>query len=257
MSGFDHLIVERRESACWITLNRPEAMNSLNPEIRWQLSAHLDEVERNDDIWLAVITGAGERAFSAGADLKHRAREREASAEQRAHWQKLTSETRHIIERWYFPKPLIAMVNGYALGGGLEVAMACDIIVAADDARFADTHGKWGMSPTWGMSQRLPRRVGLGRAKEMMYSGRVVDGAEAAQIGLAVASVPAAQLQAFVISMARGFLANSWFTLRADKMLVNGGLDHTLHDGLAFERSSSPGRGPDMEARLKAFNKSG
>ncbi|MEC7657805.1 MAG: enoyl-CoA hydratase-related protein, partial [Pseudomonadota bacterium] len=90
-----------------ITLNRPEAMNSLNPELRWELSQHYDEVERNDDIWLAVVTGAGDRAFCAGADLKHRARERDADAAQKAYWEKLVGETKSLIERWHFPKPII------------------------------------------------------------------------------------------------------------------------------------------------------
>ena len=105
-------IFEIRDRVAWITLNRPAALNSLNPELRWQLSQHLDEVENNDDIWLAVITGAGEKAFCAGADLKHRAIERDAGEETKNHWRKLASETTHIIERWHSPKPIIAMVNG-------------------------------------------------------------------------------------------------------------------------------------------------
>ena len=149
--------------------------------------------------------------------------------------------------------PVVAQVAGHALGGGLELALACDLLIAADNARFADTHGKWGMSPTWGMSQRLPRRVGLLAAKEFMFSGRVVGGAEAAQMGLANRCVPENELLDSAIAMARGFLENSWFTLRADKMLVNQGLNHTLADGLQFEREKSPGRGPDMEERLRRF----
>jgi enoyl-CoA hydratase/carnithine racemase len=105
------------------------------------------------------------------------------------------------------------------------------------------------------MSQRLPRRVGVGRAKELMFSGRVVSGAEAAEIGLAVDCVADDRLMEAAGAMARGFMENSWFTLRADKMLVNGGLDHTLADGLEFERANSPGSGPDLEERLKAFQK--
>ena len=134
------------------------------------------------------------------------------------------------------------------------VAIACDLLVAADTAKFSDTHGKWGMSPTWGMSQRLPRRVGLLAAKEMMFSGRVIGGEEAVAMGLAnkcVAKMCCWRKPA----MAQSFLANSWFTLRADKMLINGGLDNTLQEGLAWERANSPGRGPDMAKRLQAFDK--
>jgi enoyl-CoA hydratase/carnithine racemase len=103
------------------------------------------------------------------------------------------------------------------------------------------------------MSQRLPRRIGLLPAKEMMFSGRVVSGSEAANMGLANRCVPDADLMSTTIAMARGFLENSWFTLRADKMLVNRGLDYTLSAGLEFERDNSPGRGPDMAERLKRF----
>ncbi|MBT6893165.1 MAG: enoyl-CoA hydratase/isomerase family protein, partial [Gammaproteobacteria bacterium] len=106
----DTTLFKVRDRCAWITLNRPEALNSLNPELRWQLSQHLDQVESDEDIWLTVITGAGERAFCAGADLKQRARERDASPEQQNEWRRLQSETRHIIERWYHPKPIIAMV---------------------------------------------------------------------------------------------------------------------------------------------------
>ena len=111
-------------------------MNSLNPELRWELSQHYDEVERNDDIWLAVVTGAGDRAFCAGADLKHRARERDADARRKRTGKSSSARPKSLIERWHFPKPIIARVNGFALGGGLEQALACDIIVAADHAEF-------------------------------------------------------------------------------------------------------------------------
>jgi enoyl-CoA hydratase/carnithine racemase len=230
---------------CTLTLNRPDALNALSPNLFVELRKHIDAIaKQTDTIGCVVLCGKG-RSFSAGNDLK--AIQSGEVAPSR-HFQ---AETLEAIE--HLPQPVIAAVQGHCYTGSLELALACDIIVAADSARFADTHGKWAMSPTWGMSQRLPRRVGIGRAKEMMFSGRVVSGREASEIGLAIACVSDAELMQHVVATARTFLANSWFTLRADKMLVNRGLDFTLTDGLQFERANSPGRGPDLEERLKAF----
>jgi enoyl-CoA hydratase len=241
------ILREDQDGLSILTLNRPDVLNALSPNLFRELRAHVDAIAAaTDTIGCVILCGKG-RSFSAGNDLKA------ISAGEVAPSRHFQAETLEAIER--LPQPVIAAVQGHCYTGSLELALACDLIVAADSARFADTHGKWAMSPTWGMSQRLPRRVGLGRAKELMFSGRVVDGAEAARIGLAVSCVPADRLMAAATEMARGFLANSWFTLRADKMLVNGGLDHTLSDGLEFERNHSPGRGPDMEARLAAFSK--
>ena len=144
-----------------ITLDRPESLNSLNPDLRWELSRHFDEVENNDDIWLAVVTGSGDRAFCAGADLKHRARERDATTEQRADWAQKNIETRSLTERWHFAKPVIARVNGFALGGGLELAMACDIIVAAEHAEFGLPEPRRGLIAGAVGVHRLPRQIGL------------------------------------------------------------------------------------------------
>lgn len=236
---------EDRDGLAILTLNRPQALNALSPALFVELRAHVDALAgQTDSIGCVILCGKG-RSFSAGNDLK--AIQSGEVAPSR-HFQ---AETLDAIER--LPQPVIAAVQGHCYTGSLELALACDLMVAAENAKFADTHGKWGMSPTWGMSQRLPRRVGLLAAKELMFSGRVVGGAEAAAIGLANRCVPDAQLMEATIAMARGFLENSWFTLRADKMLVNRGLDHTLSDGLRFERDNSPGRGPDMEARLARF----
>ena len=120
-------------------------------------------------------------------------------------------------------------------------------------AKFADTHGKWAMTPTWGMSQRLPRRVGLVRAKELMYTGRVVTGQESVQLGLANECVADEDLVARTLEVAASIVKNSWHTLRADKALVNAGLNHHLEQGLAYERENSPGPGPDMAERLADF----
>jgi enoyl-CoA hydratase/carnithine racemase len=238
---------EDREGLAILTLNRPEALNALSPSLFVELRRHVDDIAQDvDNVGCVLLRGEG-RSFSAGTDLKA------IQAGERAPGPHFQAETLDAIEG--LPQPVIAAVQGHCYTGSLELALACDLIITARGAKIADTHGKWAMSPTWGMSQRLPRRVGLARAKELMYSGRVIDGEEAAAIGLAVRCVPDEELLEAAVAMARTFLENSWFTLRADKMLVNGGLNHTLADGLAFERSNSPGRGPDLEERLERFGK--
>ena len=230
-----------------LSLNRPEALNALSPSLFVELRDHVDTIaQQTDTVGCVILRGEG-RSFSAGNDLKAI---QDGEVPPSKHFQ---AETLEAIER--LPQPVIAAVQGHCYTGSLELALACDLLVAADSAKFSDTHGKWGMSPTWGMSQRLPRRVGLLKAREMMYSGRVVGGAEAAEMGLANKCVPDEDLLAASIEMAASFLKNSWFTLRADKMLVNGGLDRTLAEGLRWERENSPGRGPDMEERLAGFAK--
>jgi len=204
--GAEHQSVstfEVNDHVARITLNRPEAMNSLNPELRWELSQHWDEVEANDDIWLAVVTGAGERAFCAGTDLKHRARERDADEAQRAHWRKLAAETTSLIERWHFPKPIIARVNGFALGGGLEQALACDIIVAAEHAEFGLPEPRRGLIAGAAGVHRLPRQIGLKPAMGYMLTGRHIPAARAYELGLVNQVVPRDRLDEAVAEFVR------------------------------------------------------
>ena len=219
---------EVKDKVAWITLNRPAAMNSINPELRWQLSEHLNEVENNDDIWLAVITGAGERAFCAGADLKHRAMERNATSEQLAKWRQLAQETKHIIERWHFKKPLIAMVNGYALGGGLEIAMACDIIVAADHAEFGLPEPRRGLIAGSAGVHRLPRQIGLKPAMGYLLTGRHMSAMRAFQLGLVNEVVPANELTDTVKGYVDDILRCAPLAVRATKEAAVKGLDHPL-----------------------------
>ncbi len=219
---------EVKVKVAWITLNRPAAMNSINPELRWQLSEHLNEVENNDDIWLAVITGAGERAFCAGADLKHRAMERNATSEQLAKWRQLAQETKHIIERWHFKKPLIAMVNGYALGGGLEIAMACDIIVAADHAEFGLPEPRRGLIAGSAGVHRLPRQIGLKPAMGYLLTGRHMSAMRAFQLGLVNEVVPANELTDTVKGYVDDILRCAPLAVRATKEAAVKRLDHPL-----------------------------
>jgi len=232
---------------CILSLNRPDVLNALSPNLFVELRGHLEDLAQcSDDIGCVILRGEG-RSFSAGNDLNA------IQAGERAPDPHYQAETLEAIEA--LPQPVIAVVQGHCYTGSLELVLACDLLIAGESAKFADTHGKWGMSPTWGMSQRLPRRVGLVTAKELMFSGRVVGGAEAVSIGLANRCVADDELLTTAVDMARGFLANSWFTLRMDKTLVNGGLNHTLQQGLRFERETSPGAGPDMAQRLGGFGK--
>jgi crotonobetainyl-CoA hydratase/dehydration protein DpgD len=224
----DTTTFEIKNHCAWITLNRPEALNSLNPELRWQLSQHLDEIENNEDIWLTVITGAGDRAFSAGADLKQRARERDASPEQQAEWKRLQQETRHIIERWYHPKPLIAMVNGFALGGGLEVAMACDIIVAAEHAQFGLPEPRRGLIAGSAGVHRLPRQIGLKPAMGYMLTGRHMSAQRAYELGLVNEVVPKEELLTTTEGYVNDILRCAPLSVRATKEASMRGLDYPL-----------------------------
>ncbi len=228
-----------------LTLNRPEALNALSPALFMELRQHLEAIEGAvDTVGCVVLRGAG-RSFSAGNDIKAiQAGERAPSA----HFQ---AETLDAIEA--LPQPVIAQVLGHCYTGALELMLACDLCVCGESARFADTHGRWSMTPTWGMSQRLPRRIGPLKAKELMLTGRTIPGPEALAIGLVNACVPDERLVETTGELAAAIVASSWHTLRADKRLVNEGQRYTLAEGLAYERRTSPGAGPDMAERLQAF----
>ena len=211
-----------------ITLDRPESLNSLNPDLRWELSQHFDEVENNDDIWLAVVTGSGDRAFCAGADLKHRARERNATTEQRADWAQKNIETRSLTERWHFAKPVIARVNGFALGGGLELAMACDIIVAAEHAEFGLPEPRRGLIAGAVGVHRLPRQIGLKPAMGHLLTGRHMTAARAYELGLVNQVVSLDGLDLAVNGWIEDILRCAPLSVRATKEAAMRGLDMAL-----------------------------
>jgi|TARA_B110000240_G_scaffold18297_1_gene18678 enoyl-CoA hydratase len=241
-------LVEREDDngIAILTLNRPKALNSLSPSLFVELRAHIENIAGSVEIGCVILRGKG-RSFSAGNDLNAITSGDVAPSK---HYQ---AETLDLIAN--MPQPVIASVQGHCYTGSLELALACDLLIASDSAKFADTHGKWGMTPTWGMSQRLPRRIGPLKAKEMMFTGRIVSGAESVALGLANECVADEDLIPHTISLAQQIVANSWHTLKADKSLVNQGLDLHLTDGLAWERANSPGAGPDMKDRLANFGK--
>lgn len=230
-----------------LTLNRPESLNALSPNLFVELREHFEDISRTpDEIGCVILRGEG-RSFSAGNDLNA------IKAGEVAPSRHFQAETLDLIEN--LPQPVIAAVQGHCYTGSLELVLACDLLIAAESAKFADTHGKWAMTPTWGMTQRLPRRIGPVRAKELMFTGRVVSGAESVILGLANECVPDDELKNRAVELATDIVKNSWHTLRADKALVNAGLNLHLQDGLEYERKNSPGAGPDMAERLAGFGK--
>jgi enoyl-CoA hydratase/carnithine racemase len=226
---------EVRGHVAYITLDRPAAMNALNPELRWELSQHFDAVETDDDIWVAVITGAGNRAFCAGADLKHRARERGADDAQRAHWAKLHTETTPLNQRWEFAKPVIAKVNGFALGGGLELALACDIIVAAEHAELGLPEPRRGLIAGGVGVHRLPRQIGLKPAMGYLLTGRHMHAQRAYELGLINEVVPADDLDACVEGWVADILRCAPLAVRATKQAAMSGLERSLPDAFSAE----------------------
>ena len=243
----DLVLREDHEGVATLTLNRPEALNALNIPLFTELREHLQALaNETDSVGCVVLRGAG-RAFSAGNDLK--------ALGEPAPVPNYQAETIDMIEA--LPQPVIASVRGACYTGALELMLAADLCIAAESAIFCDSHGEWALTPLWGLSQRLPRRIGPLPAKEMMYTARRVDAQEAVRIGLANRVVPDAELDEAAADMAAGIAGNSWHTLRADKRLVNEGHNYTHAEGLAFERRTSPGAGPELAERLARFrNKS-
>lgn len=231
-----------------LTLNRPQKLNALNHAVFEALAHHIDAIERQiDTVGCVVLRGAG-RAFSAGHDLDDIAGGREERAV--AHF-----ESRTIERLANLPQPVITAVHGYCYTGALELALAGDIILASEAAVFADTHGKWDLVPVWGMSQRLPRRVGRAKALEMMFTSRNISGREAVTIGLANLCVPDSEFDAALAKLTGDILANSWRANRANKRLIKDTDGMSLEAGLAHEIYKSEGRGPEMAERLKRMRK--
>ena len=155
------------------------------------------------------------------------------------------------------PMPVIAAVHGHCYTGALEVALACDFILAADSARFGDTHAKWALTPVWGMSQRLPRRVGVATAKRLMFTADMIDAAEALRIGLAETVVPLDRFEAEIEALATRIAANSGFSHAANKRLLDATDGGAMDAGLQWEVMENEGVGPDMQARIAAFTGKG
>jgi enoyl-CoA hydratase len=226
-------------------LNRPDKLNSLNVDLFAELRAHVEAIaKQTESVGLVIVRGAG-KCFSAGHDLT------DIAAGERPPRPNFQADT--IEKLATLPQPVISAVHGHCYTGGLELALAGDLIVASESAKFADTHARWSLTPVWGMSQRLPRRIGSPKTREMMFTCRTYSGREAEAFGLANICVPDDEFDATLDKLAADILANSWYSHRANKALLAETDGLPLEAGLAHEIYKTRGRGPDMEERIAAF----
>lgn len=241
-------LVIRTDHDGWamLTLNRPEKLNALTVALFAQLREHIEALRDDEAIRCVVLRGAG-RCFSAGHDLE------DIGAGETVPSRGWHSETLRMLES--LPQPVVAAVHGHCYTGALEVALAADFIIAASDARFGDTHAKWALTPVWGMSQRLPRRVGTATAKRLMFTADMIDAAEAVRIGLAEFVVPADAFAVEIESLAARIAEQSPFSHAANKELLDVTDGMPLDAGLQHEVWRSAGRGPDAQDRIAAFTR--
>ena len=241
--------VTRHEMAgvCTLTLDRADKLNALDTAAFRELDAHLSALELDEgNVGCVVLRGAG-RGFCAGADLNALA---DATVKPPPTFKPGVVERLALLKQ-----PVIAAVHGVCFTGGLELALACDFIIADATSRFADTHGKWGLVGAWGMSQRLPRRIGPSAAKRMMMTSRVVEAPEAIELGLVDLLAPPGRLDEVLKAFVAELLANSWFTNFAVKRLLIETDGMSLAEGLAHEHYRYPGFAPDHQQRIAAFRR--
>ena len=224
------LLVEKSGGIATITLNRPEALNALSAELRLAIERTFRDLAKDDEVRVAILTGAG-RAFSAGIDLKELSSgnvERSGAADY-----DMIGAIRD------FGAPLIGAVNGHAITGGFELALACDLLIASENAQFGDTHARVGIVPGWALSQKLPRLIGIGRAKELSLTGNFIGAEQAERWGLVNRVVPASELMPVCQKLAQDMLSCDPPSLRRYKQMIDSGYAGTLQDGLALERRMS------------------
>ena len=227
--AYSNLMLAVADGVATVTVNRPDKLNALNDATIVELGTMIDELRARDDVRGVILTGAG-RAFIAGADISELAAQTPVGAMRRARRGQL------IFSRFESsPKPVIAAVNGFALGGGCELAMACHVRIASETARFGQPEVKLGIVPGYGGTQRLPRLVGKGRALELLLTGEMIDAAEALRIGLVNRVVPAADLLAVATAMLRQMLANGPLAVALCLEAVHAGFDMPLDEALRLE----------------------
>ncbi|MHB8076715.1 enoyl-CoA hydratase/isomerase family protein [Desulfosporosinus fructosivorans] len=247
--AYETIIVEIEEGIASITLNRPEVLNALNDKVFNELEEAATKLAADNDVRVVIITG-GEKVFAAGADISQMA---SSTAVDVATGEKPSLRAFKAIEN--MPKPVIASISGFALGGGCELTLVADVRIAADNAQFGLPEIKLGILPGAGGTQRLPRLIGIGRAKELIFSGCFIAADEALRIGLVNKVVPADQLSAETQKMAKRFAVQGAVALRLAKSAVNEGLRMDLEAGLEYEHKcfSLLFATEDQKEGMKAF----
>ena len=229
---YETILYNVEEGICHIQLNRPDVLNALSPQLIVELKTAFDTAANDTNVGVIILSGAG-RAFSAGVDLKQM---NESIQGGKFSQDEILKTGLVMIENIQtMPKVCIAMVHGFCFTGALELALAFDLMYVADDTKLGDTHAKWGILPKWGMSQRLPQKVGIMKAREMSFTCKTISGREAEQFGMANKSVPANDLKEYTFNIAKSILGNSAQAVAAFKHLYHEGSHTTLKEGMKIE----------------------
>jgi len=231
-TAFANLLYEKKGTIAYVTLNRPKVMNALSHATWEDLEAAFEDARDDEAVRGVILTGAGDKAFIAGADISELAHVTAVEAEQSSAYGQTVL---NLIEN--LGKPVIAAINGFALGGGCETAMACTIRIAAENAKFGQPEVKLGILPGGGGTQRLPRLVGKGRALQLILTGSIISAAEAYRIGLVNEVVPPAQLIARAEAILTEIFGNAPVAVKFSLQAVNDGLESTQAEGLSLEAS--------------------
>ncbi|MGD8505278.1 MAG: enoyl-CoA hydratase-related protein [Candidatus Bathyarchaeota archaeon] len=227
---FKNTLYEKKDGMAIITINRPTTLNALNAETVLEILSRLEEAEKDENVKVIVITGAGEKAFCVGLDLKTVKDINVVEAvETTRRGQKLTLAIEEL------GKPVIAAINGYTLGGGLELAMSCDIRIASENTRLGQTELNVGLIPGWGGTQRLPRLVGKGIAKDLVFTGKMIDAKTAEKIGLINMVVPLEKLRSAVEELSKVIMTKPPIAIKLAKELINNSIETDLRTGLIHE----------------------
>ncbi len=245
--------IEQDAAVAIVTLNRPEAMNALSAGLRAELAIAMRAVNADESVRAVVLTGAGDRAFTAGLDLKELGSD--TSNLGAANATSVDQNPVRAIEQC--AKPVIGAINGVAITGGFEVALACDVLVASTNARFADTHGRVGIMPGWGLSQKLSRLIGIYRARELSFTGNFLDAQTACDWGLVNRVVAPDELLPVARQLAHDMASMDPVMLRNYKSLINDGYALPFGQGMALEAERSTAlngqvSADDVEARRRA-----